>query len=76
MLIFDGLFSHLDFNKAIRGRTVVQPAGTESWRLGPREGLTRIALKGPEFEREFDVYSTSQVEARYILTQLLMERIV
>ena len=75
-VVFHGLFFHLDFNKAIRGRTVVRPADTASWRLGSQAGLTRVVLEDPEFEKAFEVYSTSQVEARYILTPLLMERIV
>ncbi len=76
VVVFHGLFFHLDFNKTIRGRTVVQPAGTESWRGGSRADLTRVALEDPEFEKAFDVFSSNQVEARYILTPLLMERIV
>ena len=76
MVVFHGLFFHLDFNKTIRGRTVVQPVGTESWRIPARPDLTRVKLEDPEFEKAFEVFSTNQVEARYILTPLLMERIV
>ena len=35
-----------------------------------------VKLEDPEFEREFVVYSSDQVEARYILSSALMQRIV
>jgi hypothetical protein len=35
-----------------------------------------VKLEDPEFEREFVVYSSDQVEARYILSTSLMKRIV
>jgi len=35
-----------------------------------------VKLEDPEFEKEFVVYSTDQVEARYILTTSLMQRIL
>lgn len=41
--------------------------------------LTRgklIRLEDPEFEKEFCVYGDDQVEARYLLTSSLMERIL
>ena len=34
-----------------------------------------VQLENPDFEKMFAVYSTDQVEARYILTPNLMERI-
>jgi hypothetical protein len=35
-----------------------------------------VKLENPEFEKEFCVYSDDQVEARYILSPSLMQRIV
>ena len=35
-----------------------------------------MLLEGPEFEKRFIVYSNDQVEARYILTPSMMERMV
>lgn len=73
--VFHGLFFHIDFNKTIHGRTVVQPqAGALSY--ASRADLTRVPLENPDFESRFEVYSSNPVEARYILTPLLMERIV
>ncbi len=82
--IFKGLFFIADFNKHFKGRTVVLPDTAERLlgRLGKklqavnprREEL--IQLDNPDFEKEFVVYGSDQVEARYILSPDLMERIL
>jgi hypothetical protein len=74
--VFHGLFFHLDFNKRITGRTVVQPRDAAAIRLASRRDLTEVTLEDPDFGSRFEVFSTNPVEARYILTPLLMERIV
>lgn len=82
--IFKGLFFVADFNKEFHGQTVVLP-DTAQRMLGflgqklQELNLTRgelIKLEDPEFEREFVVYGTDQVEARYILSTSLMRRIL
>jgi hypothetical protein len=82
--IFKGLFFVADFNKHFQGRTVVLPDSAEKLfgRLGQklqsmnvnRDDL--VKLEDPEFEKEFVVYGTDQVEARYILSPALMRRIL
>jgi hypothetical protein len=81
--VFKGIFFIADFNKHFLGRTYVVPDGRESflgigrlfenWSFGRGE---IVALENPEFERLFTVYGTDQVEARYILSPSLMERLV
>lgn len=82
--IFKGLFFIADFNKHFGGRTYVLPDTAErlfgrfgrmfqSWTLGRGE---LIKLEDPEFENEFVVYGDDQIEARYILSTSLMERIL
>ena len=81
--IFKGLFFIADFNKHFSGQTVVLPDTAERLfgRLGQmlqewnfsRDDV--VKLEDPEFEREFAVYSSDQVEARYILSTSLMKRI-
>jgi hypothetical protein len=82
--IFKGLFFAADFNKEFHGRTVVLPDSAQklfgrlgqklqSWNVS-RDDL--IKLEDPEFEKEFVVYATDQVEARYILSTALMRRIL
>ncbi|MBL7115838.1 MAG: DUF3137 domain-containing protein [Kiritimatiellae bacterium] len=82
--IFKGLFFIADFNKEFKGRTVVLPDTAEKLfgRFGKvlqKMNVSRddlVKLESPEFEKEFAVYGTDQVEARYILSTSLMERIL
>ena len=82
--IFKGLFAHLDFNKEIKGETLVLPDTAErlfgnfgkklqSWTSGSRE---LIKMENREFEKLFVVYGTDQIEARYILTPAMMEAMI
>ncbi|MFC4219424.1 DUF3137 domain-containing protein [Flagellimonas marina] len=81
---FLGMFAIADFNKKFSGTTVVLPDQFEK-RMGylaktlqslnfKRDQL--VNLESPEFENEFVVYSTDQVEVRYILSTTFMERIL
>lgn len=82
--IFKGLFFIADFNKHFRGRTYVLTDVAEGWLgfLGKKlqeMNFTRpdlVKLEDPEFEEEFVVYGDDQIEARYILSTSLMQRIL
>ncbi|NLW50267.1 MAG: DUF3137 domain-containing protein [Candidatus Brocadiaceae bacterium] len=82
--IFRGLFFTADFNKHFRTATVVLPDVAErafGWLGQKLQGLSigradLVKLEDPEFEREFVVYGEDQVEARYILSTSLMQRIL
>jgi hypothetical protein len=82
--IFKGLFFIADFSKDFRGRTYVLTDVAESTfgflgRKLQEMNFTRpdlVKLEDPEFERVFVVYSDDQIEARYILSTSLMERIL
>jgi hypothetical protein len=70
---FEGVTILFDFNKKFSGQTVVV-----SNKSGPRNcpnDLEKVELEDPEFEKLFDVYSTDQIEARYLITTAFMERI-
>jgi hypothetical protein len=82
--VFKGLFFIGDFNKNFTCQAVVLPDTAEkhlgqigqtlqSMNLG-RDELVR--LDDPEFEKHFVVYSNDQINARYILSTSLMERII
>ncbi|MGE3889292.1 MAG: DUF3137 domain-containing protein [Vicinamibacterales bacterium] len=75
-IVFKGLFFHIDFNKKVRGTTIVVPESAPSYRLGDHGALQEVSLEDPDFERAFAVYSDDQVEARYILTPAMMERLL
>ncbi len=81
---FKGIFFVADFNKHFKTHTIVLPDTAE--RLFGKMGqklqslaINRgelIRLEDPEFEKEFCVYGDDQVEARYILSPSLMQRIL
>lgn len=81
--VFQGIFFIADFNKQFQGRTYVIPDASGSFldlaKQFEKWSTSRgdiVELKNPEFETLFTVYGTDQVEARYILSPSLMERLV
>jgi len=84
--IFKGVLLVADFNKHFRGHTYVRTDIAERWfgNLGRTLQKMSVALsndqlvqlENPEFEKEFAVYTSDQVEARYILSPSLMERML
>jgi len=81
--IFKGIIFVADFNKNFKGITCIRPKDWESaigawlskniFSSGKRDVVT---LENADFDKTFVTYSTNQVEARYILTPAMMERIV
>ncbi len=72
--IFSGVLFTATFNKVFHGTTRVlhrSPLG----RLGLGK-LEAVKLEDPVFHRFFNVYSTDQIEARYLLSTSLMQRIL
>ncbi len=82
--IFKGVFFCADFHKSFKGVTLVYPERipffadvTDGLRQVLKRGsLEPVRLDSPEFEKSFTVYSTDQIEARYILSHSMMERIL
>ncbi|MHC4389637.1 MAG: DUF3137 domain-containing protein [Planctomycetota bacterium] len=82
--VFKGLFFIADFNKHFTCQTIVLPDTAENLfgsfgKLFQSWNILRgqlIKLEDPEFERNFVVYGNDQIQARYILSTSLMERIV
>jgi len=80
--IFKGLFFIGDFNKNFQSRTFVYSEKKPQLNFFNKlfssfaSGLEKVKLESIEFEQRFIVYSADQVEARYILTPSLMERMV
>ncbi len=83
--LFTGYFFTADFNKTFSGETYILPDTTREV-MGEvygeflntyfnRPATTLIKLEDPVFEKSFSVYATDPVEARYILSPKLIERI-
>jgi hypothetical protein len=78
--MFDGIFISTKFNKPLSGRTLIFPKKTTSFfrkiKFNILGSTFIVKLEDPEFEKEFLVLSEDQIEARYILTTSLMQRIL
>ena len=78
--IFQGIFISASFNKYFTSKTfVLSEKATSNLRIIKRQLLSnfnRVKLEDIEFNKYFFVLGSDQVEARYILTPSLMERIL
>ncbi len=83
--IFQGLFIVSDFHKKFHGETVILPDSAQSlfgdliggWLQANNFSRKQlIKMDNVNFEKEFVVYGTDQIEARYILTHTLMQKLL
>jgi len=83
--IFQGLFIVAEFNKHFKEQTVILPDYAQntfgnmigSWLQSNNINRNKLVkMDSPEFEKAFVVYSTDQIEARYILSHTLMQRLL
>lgn len=70
---FSGIAYEADFNKNFQGVTLL--CSNRPDHLSKRE-YPEVKLEDPAFGKLFSVYSTDEVEARYILSPALQERFV
>jgi len=83
--IFKGLFIVSEFNKNFKGKTVILPDTAQTFfgdiiggwlQANNVQRNELVKMDNVKFEKEFVVYSTDQIEARYILSPALMERLL
>ena len=76
--VFRGQCIRFDFHKRFFGHTLVtRDAGFFNFMGNMTMGdLERARLESPKFEKAFEVYTSDQVEARFLLTPDLMQRLV
>jgi hypothetical protein len=83
--IFKGLFIQADFHKNFQGKTIVRPdtaekafgiIGRSLQKMGSTFDYPLVQLEDVEFEKEFVVNATDQVEARFILSTSMMQRLL
>ena len=79
-LMFNGIFISSSFNKYFKTKTIVITKRASTFLLKIKKQLfnkmNTIELENPLFEKEFFTIADDQVEARYILTPNLMQRIL
>ena len=75
--VFQGAVIKIDMNKNFEGTTVIRPKkGIEFRHVKDltKARLEKIELEDVEFNKTYDVYSTDQIESRYLLTTSFIER--
>lgn len=70
--IFKGFLFIADFHKDFQGETTVLRDSFFKIKMG----ASRVKMENPDFEKVFDVFSTNQIEARYLITPSMMERML
>ena len=74
-VVFHGQIFEIDCPSQFLGVTVLQrDCGALNMFFRPGEQFSRVGLVSPEFERAFEAWSTDQVEARYLLDPVMLER--
>ena len=71
--VFKGVIITLDMNKPFHGNTVIKP--DSMFHTSPSGNLHYTVLEDVEFEKKFDVFTDDDIEARYLITPSLMERL-
>ena len=78
--VFKGLFITFSMNKPFKGRTLLRRDKGKifNWLTNKtsHKELEAVRLEDPVFEKKFEVYSTDQIEARYLLTTSFMQRLL
>lgn len=74
--VFEGQCLRFDFHKRFFGETLVTRDAGFFNRFGGKRGMERAGLEDPEFEKAFEVYTTDQVEARFLLTPDMMAKLL
>jgi len=75
--ILEGAVIKFQMNKKFDGMTVIRPKKPgyrDKYDDLKRANMSEVKLEDPEFDKKFTVYSTDQVEARYLITTAFMER--
>lgn len=73
VVFFRGLFMIADFHKHFHSKIRILPEGERNRSLR-KEQL--IQMEDPEFEAEFVVFGTDQIDARYVLSSSMLRRIL
>ena len=75
--VFRGVMVQLSSHKKFTGHTVVVKTrgGFINFLSDSFKSLSRAKLEDVRFEKQFDVFSSDQIEARFLLTVTFMERL-
>ena len=68
-----GIIFQSQMNKKFEGQTIVVKDKGILNKFTHYKGFSRVGLESSEFEKEYEVFSDNQIEARYILTATMLE---
>lgn len=71
---FKGGMIRIKMNKDFAGETVLRPKKVFYKDLSNME-FEEVSLEDPEFDKNFNIYTTDQIESRYLLTTGFMEKL-
>jgi hypothetical protein len=76
--VFHGLLASFEMTRPFQGRTLILRHGGLVGNVlgGIGRNLERVQLEDPRFEKSYEVYSSDQIEARYLLTPAFTERLI
>ncbi len=71
-----GILLTAQMNKKFGGQTIV--VKDKGWmnRFAKYQNLERAGMESPAFEKAFEVYTDNQIEARYLLTTVMLEHLL
>lgn len=68
-----GILFRAQMNKKFSGQTIVVKDRGLLNKLVHYKNMQRVGLESPEFEKAYEVYAEDQIEARYLLTAVMLE---
>ena len=72
-IVFSGIIIRFKINKKFKGHTIIRPDKSACSSLSKQ--LHHTEMEDVVFEKKYDVYTNDDVEARYLITPTLMERL-
>lgn len=76
--VFKGVIISLSVHKNFQGKTIIikDRGKLRNWMKSKFSNLENVKLEDTKFEKLFEVFSSDQTEARYLLTVSFMERLL
>lgn len=81
--VFNGEIIEIEMLKKFNGQTIILDKSSSqkyssffSKLFKSKSALEEVKLEDPDFQKNFSVYSTDQIEARYLLTTAFMDRLL
>lgn len=71
--VFEGVVMKFYLNKKFEGHTIILENSIHN--LTPNPNLIRTEMEDVDFEKKYDVYTTDEIEARYLMTAGFVDRL-